>query len=388
MATIGSLGPFQFDMYLPALPALMLFLNTTDTLVQLTVTASLLGMAFGQLTVGPISDAIGRRRPLLIGLGIYILAALACLVATDVTWMIAARFVLGFTAASGFVINNAFIRDIAHGQEASKLYALQASIFSLAPVVAPLVGGQLLMFGDWHIVFIFLTGLGVLVLTLAAINIPESLPKAQRSPLSFKQVFASWAIILKNKTFLWLALCAGFNFGAISVFLAASPFALEKGFGLTPTQYTYVFASITVIMFAANSVNRILLRKFSSITLLRYGMYQALFAVVVLVATQLLNIHSLALTIIGLALFFGSNGFVGANITALAMEENGDRAGAAAGLLGFTMTLFGALSAPLTSVFFGTELFGMTGFMSIMILASVSFVLIGLRAIKTKDAAH
>ena len=150
LSLIASLGPFQFDMYLPALPALMLYLNTTDTMVQLTITASLLGMASGQLLVGPLIDALGRRRPLLIALFVFILASIACLLATDVTWMIVARYILGFSAAAGFVINNAFIRDVATGQNASRLYSTQAAISSLAPVIAPLVGGQLLLLGDWH----------------------------------------------------------------------------------------------------------------------------------------------------------------------------------------------------------------------------------------------
>ena len=160
LSLIASLGPFQFDTYLPALPALMLFMHTTDTMVQLTITASLLGMAAGQLFVGPLIDALGRRRPLIVALSVFILASIGCLTATDVAWMIVARFVLGFAAAGGFVINNAFIRDIATGQNASRLYSTQAAISSLAPVIAPLVGGQLLLLGDWHVVFIFLTFMG------------------------------------------------------------------------------------------------------------------------------------------------------------------------------------------------------------------------------------
>jgi DHA1 family bicyclomycin/chloramphenicol resistance-like MFS transporter len=278
LSLISSLGPFQFDMYLPALPALMIYLNTTDTMVQLTITASLLGMASGQLFVGPVIDALGRRRPLLIAMSVFILASIACLLATDVTWMIIARYVLGFSAAAGFVINNAFIRDVATGQNASRLYSTQAAISSLAPVVAPLVGGQLLLLGDWHVVFIFLTGLGAAVLAMAAWLMPETLPVEKRTQLSFKTTFASWGEIFRDRRFVAMAVTGGLLFGQVCVFIAGAPFALQDGFNLTPTEYTYAFAAVTIVMFSANAVNRSLLKRFASITLLRYGLSQSIFA--------------------------------------------------------------------------------------------------------------
>ena len=379
LSMIASLGPFQFDTYLPALPALMLFMHTTDTMVQLTITASLLGMASGQLFVGPLIDALGRRRPLLIALSVFILASIGCLTATDVTWMIVARYVLGFSAAGGFVINNAFIRDVAVGGNAARLYSTQAAITSLAPVVAPLVGGQLLLLGDWHVVFIFLTIMGAAVLGMAAWLMPETLPVEKRSQLSFKSTFSAWGGILKDSRFVALALTGGLLFGQVCVFISGAPFALEGGFHLTPTEYTFAFAAVTIVMFSANTINRSLLKRFASVNLLRYGLSQAIFAALFMTTLNLLNLHTLPLSIVGFALSISAMGFCMANIMGLAMRDHGERAGTAAGLMGFTNSLGGAIAAPLTSMIFGLDIVGVTLFMSILLVAAAVMGLLGTR---------
>lgn len=386
LSLIASLGPFQFDMYLPALPALMIYLNTTDTMVQLTITASLLGMASGQLLVGPLIDALGRRRPLLIAMSVFILASIACLLATDVTWMIASRYVLGFSAAAGFVINNAFIRDVATGQNASRLYSTQAAISSLAPVIAPLVGGQLLLLGDWHIVFIFLAGLGVAVLAMAAWLMPETLPVQKRSALSFSATFASWGEIFRDRRFVPMAITGGLLFGQVCVFIAGAPFALQEGFHLTPTEYTYAFAAVTVVMFSANAINRSLLKRFASIQLLRYGLSQAIFAALFMTVMNVFNIHTLATSIVGFALSISAMGFCMANMLGLAMRDHAARAGTAAGLIGFTNSLGGAIAAPLTSLIFGLDIVGVTLFMSILLVTAAAVGLYGTR--NEKAPAH
>jgi MFS transporter, DHA1 family, multidrug resistance protein len=386
LSMIASLGPFQFDTYLPALPALMLFMHTSDTMVQLTITASLLGMASGQLFVGPLIDALGRRRPLLIALSVFILASIGCLTATDVTWMIVARYVLGFAAAGGFVINNAFIRDVAVGGNAARLYSTQAAITSLAPVVAPLVGGQLLLLGDWHVVFIFLTIMGAAVLGMAAWLMPETLPVEKRSQLSFKATFAAWGGILRDSRFVALAVTGGLLFGQVCVFIAGAPFALEGGFHLTPTEYTFAFAAVTIVMFSANTINRSLLKRFASVNLLRYGLSQAIFAALFMTTLNLLNLHTLPLAIVGFALSISAMGFCMANIMGLAMRDHGERAGTAAGLMGFTNSLGGAIAAPLTSLIFGLDIVGVTLFMSILLVAAAVMGLLGTR--KEKAVLH
>ena len=384
LALIGSLGPFQFDMYLPALPALMLFMHTSDTMVQLTITASLLGMASGQLLVGPIIDALGRRRPLIIALSVFILSSIACLAATNIIWMIVARFALGFSAAGGFVINNAFIRDVAAGKDASKLYSTQAAISSLAPIAAPLVGGQLLLLGDWHVMFIFLTVLGAGVLSMAVALMPESLPFEERAPLGFRSTFSSWGSLVRDKRYVSLALVSGMIFGEICVFISGAPFALEGEFKLTPTQYTFAFACVTMLMFGASALNRTLLQKFASITMLRFGLTLALISAVYFEALTVLGLHGLVTTVFGFALAVSTMSLSMSNIMGLAMRDHGDRAGTAAGLMGFSNSMIGAAVAPLTGVFFGLTVVGVTSFMSLFLLVAA---VLGFTALRKEKGA-
>jgi len=383
LALIASLGPFQFDTYLPALPALAIFMHTSNTMVQLTITASLLGMAAGQLLVGPLVDALGRRKPLILALTLFILSSVACLVATDVSWMIFARFALGFAAAGGFVINNAFIRDIAKDGNASKLYSTQAAISSLAPVLAPLVGGQLLLIGDWHIVFIFLVVLGAGVLTLALFTMPETLKPENRIKLGFKSTFSSWGYVLKDRKFIGLSLTSGILFGHVSTFIAGAPFVFEEEFKLSPTNYTYAFACVTIVMFSANSLNRYLLQRVKPVKLLRYGLSQAVFAAIYMTTLNVLNIHTIVTAVIGFALSISAMGFCMPNIMGIAMEDHGDRAGTAAGLLGFTISIGGAIAAPLTGIIFGLNLLGVSTFVSILLTVAA---LIGLMTVRRARA--
>lgn len=382
LSLIASLGPFQFDTYLPALPALAIFMHTSNTMVQLTITSSLLGMAAGQLFVGPIIDALGRRRPLIIMLSLFIAASIACLLATDVTWMILARFALGFAAAGGFVINNAFIRDIAKDGDASRLYSTQAAISSLAPVLAPLVGGQLLLIGDWHIVFEFICLMGAGVLSMALFTMPETLDEANRTKLGFRSTFASWKMVLRDKQFIALALTSGILFGHVSTFIAGAPFVFEEEFKLSATEYTYAFACVTIVMFAANSINRYLLQRFSSFKLLRYGLSQAALAAAYMTTLNILNLHSVVLAVIGFALSISAMGFCMPNIMGLGMQAHGDRAGTAAGLLGFTISLGGAIAAPLTGALFGLTLVGVTTFVSILLVVAAVIGLLAIRKMK------
>jgi DHA1 family bicyclomycin/chloramphenicol resistance-like MFS transporter len=241
------------------------------------------------------------------------------------------------------------------------------------------VGGQLLLLGDWHVVFIFLTFMGAAVLAMALWLMPETLEVEKRSQLSFKATFSSWGGILRDSRFIALAVTGGLLFGQVCVFIAGAPFALEGGFHLTPTEYTFAFAAVTIVMFSANSVNRYLLKKIASINLLRYGLSQAIFAAVFMTTLNLMNIHTLALSIVGFALSISAMGFCMANMMGLAMRDHGERAGTAAGLLGFSNSIGGAIAAPLTSLIFGLDIVGVTLFMSILLVAAAVIGLIGTR---------
>jgi DHA1 family bicyclomycin/chloramphenicol resistance-like MFS transporter len=183
-----------------------------------------------------------------------------------------------------------------------------------------------------------------------------------------------------------MAITGGLLFGQVCVFIAGAPFALQDGFDLTPTEYTYAFATVTIVMFSANAINRTLLKRFASISLLRYGLSQAIFAAVFMTTMNIFGLHTLVTAIIGFALSISAMGFCMANMLGLAMRDHAARAGTAAGLIGFTNSLGGAIAAPLTSVIFGLDVVGVTLFMSILLVTAASVGLIGTR--HEKAPAH
>lgn len=382
MALIGALGPFQFDTYLPALPQITEQFNTTPGLVQATVSASLFGMAAGQITIGPISDALGRRRPMLIALAVFVLTALACSLAPNVTWLMIARFVLGFASAAAFVVVNAFIRDSTEGQETARLYSTQASIQSMAPIVAPLVGGILLSFGDWHIVFQFLVIAGTAILATVVVNLPESLVVEKRLELHPVAIAKSYRIVLKDRTLRTIALAGGLHFGMVSGFLATSPYVMEHTFNLTPTQFTYFFAGVTLGILFATQLNRRLLRKFSALQMLKFGMLYSAIGALVLGAVAVFDIVSLPVTTIAFGIANSAMGFIIANGVSLVMQKHGARAGTAAGMNGFVITLTGALFAPLPSLFFAPTVPGLSAFMAIVMIVNAAVTTFNLRRIQ------
>mgnify|MGYP000066985636 FL=1 len=365
LAMVTILVPFQFDVYIPAFPALVEYFDTDEASIQVTLTASLIGMATAQLVMGPISDLFGRRGPMLVTLLAYVLSSLACIFSPSVEVMTVARFILGFSASSGFVMVNAYIRDVSSNKEAPRRFATMVTINGVGPLVAPLVGGQLLFFGEWQIVFVFLALLGSASLISIFLKLPESLPREKRSAASLSSLSSNAAIILSDRQFLIPAFVWALTFSTAASFIAGSPFALQRGFNLTETEYTYLFAFSNLMLLTANLVNRRLLKRFRPVTMLRYGMAQASLAASLLILIAVLDFSNLFFTIGVFALGISVMGFVGANATSLALTNHKERAGFAAGLFGFSAFFFASLIAPMTGVFFGANVSGLSTVMAI-----------------------
>jgi DHA1 family bicyclomycin/chloramphenicol resistance-like MFS transporter len=214
---------------------------------------------------------------------------------------------------------------------------------------------------------------------MSATLLPETLAPENRVKLNFKNTFKSWSFVLRDRRFMKLAAMGGFLFGSIAVFIGAAPFAFQREYNLTPTEYTYVFAGITALLLVSNTTNRLLLKKVASITMLRYGLAQAAFAALMMVALNVFEIRDLWLVMLAIALSVSATGFTSSNITGLAMLHHGERAGVAAGLIGFAGSFGGAVSTPITGILFGINGAGMTSFMAILLLCGAAIGLIGLR---------
>ena len=258
LGSLAALGPLSIDMYLPAFPDMSRSFGASASSIQLSLTACMLGMALGQIIVGPLSDVRGRKRPLLLALSAYLLASLACAFAPTIEVLIALRFVQGAAGASGIVISRAIVRDLFEGPELTKFFAALSLVNGTAPILAPIIGGQILRFGDWRIVFYLLAVLSTLMLIAVAFRLPETLPVHHRVEGNLKTTFQTFGRLLSDRTFIGYAFAQAFAMGAMFAYISGSPFVLQNIYGASPQQFSFLFGLNGIgIILAAQTAGRL-----------------------------------------------------------------------------------------------------------------------------------
>ncbi|MEU2059002.1 multidrug effflux MFS transporter [Streptomyces sp. NPDC013455] len=345
--------PLAMDMYLPALPEVTRSLHAPAATVQLTLTACLLGMALGQLVVGPMSDRWGRRRPLLTGLAVYLLATALCAVAPDVETLVALRLAQGLAGAAGIVIARAVVRDLYDGVAMARFFSTLMLVSGVAPIVAPLIGGQVLRVTDWRGVFVVLTVVGVLLGALVWLRLPETLPPADRHGGGVGQALRSMRALLADLPFTGYMLAGGFAFAALFAYISASPFVVQEIYGASPQTFSLLFGLNSVGLVVAGQVNgKLLVGRVSLDKVLATGL-----TVIVLAATALLLMTSGVLGEPGLApvaaalfVLMSAMGITLPNAQSLALLRTRHAAGSASALLGTSSFLVGAVASPLVGV--------------------------------------
>jgi DHA1 family bicyclomycin/chloramphenicol resistance-like MFS transporter len=345
---LSALGPLSTDMYLPALPALSADLGATMSQTQATLSAGILGLALGQVIAGPSSDALGRRRPLLIGLAAFALASLLCTIATSIGALTFLRFVQGFAGAAGIAIALAIVSDLYAGTTQARFFSLLMQISGIAPIIAPIIGSQLLTFTSWHGVFVALAIIGVALFLAASFGMGETLPVERRQRGGLAATRQAFRNLLGDRRFVGYALASGFAFAAGISYISGSPFILQNIYGLSPQLLGIVFAVNAVGIVIAAQVNTKLVGTVSPQTLLTWGgigiaLSGAILLVVVLSGVGLIGI---------LPAFFlmtSSFGLIVPNATTLALA-NTPTAGSASGLLGVLQLVIGAVAAPLVGM--------------------------------------
>ncbi|APU13445.1 Bcr/CflA family multidrug efflux MFS transporter [Actinoalloteichus fjordicus] len=350
LGAITAVGPLSIDMYLPAFPDISVEFDSTAAQVQLTLTACLIGLAFGQLLAGPLSDALGRRRPLLVGVAVYLIASLLCAFAPSTTVLVVLRFVQGMAGAAGLVIARAIIRDLYTGVAAAKFFSMLMLVTGAAPILAPMIGSQLLSFTSWRGVFIILAVYGVVMGIAALVSLPDTLPREQRRRGGVKDTLGSFGRLFQDRSFVGYALAGGLSFATIFAYVSASPFVLQVVYEVSPQVYGLLFALNSVGILIFGQINGWLVGRVAPRTLLNIGMaasVTASLALLFLVSTGLFGLPGVMV-----ALFVGvsSLGLVMPNATTLALAEYPNAAGAASALLGTLQFLLGALAAPLVSL--------------------------------------
>ena len=351
LALISAIAPLSTDMYLPGLPIMAESLDTSAASVQLTLTTFMAGLGIGQLIIGPISDGIGRRRLLLGAAAITTLASAACALAPNIEFLIGARLIQGLSGGAAIVLARACIADRARGNGAAKLFSIMMIIGGVAPVVAPLLGGVLLGPVGWRGIFWVLTAAGAVMVAGVLTLVPETLPPERRHGGGLKALVANLGYVTGNRRYLGYALAFIFGFGALFSYIAASPFVVQNVLGLTPSQFSMVFAVNAVGMVVAATITARLLGRLSARTLLNFGVALLTISGAVLFCTAaLFNSTNPAALLIPLFVSVSSIGFIMGNATALAQGEVTAAAGTGSALMGAGQFGLAAAVSPLVGI--------------------------------------
>lgn len=386
LGALTAIGPFTIDLYLAAFPQITSDLATDPAAVQLTITATLAGLALGQLVIGSVSDALGRRRPLLVALSVYVVASAGIVFAGSVEMLTGLRFVQGFTAAAGMVLSTAIIRDRFEGVRVGKALARMMLVVGVAPAIAPVIGAQFLAWGSWRMMFAALAVVGAILLVLAIVFLRESLPVGRRRAGGLGAAARSYGSLLRDPVFVGLAFVGGFSLAGIFTYVSSATFVFQEGFGLSTGQFAAIFASGAVAITAGTQINGALIGRVRPEQILLVGV-----GVSVVTASALLTVSVLGLGVLPIAallvLTLLTAGILLPAVPVIALAHNAHRAGSAAALLGAIQFAVGAFIAPISGLFDASSPVPMAAVILGAALITLSLVLLLRRPLAARPVA-
>lgn len=347
LGALIAIGPLTIDTYLPALPSITRDLGASESAVQLTLTGILLGMGLGQLLVGPLADAVGRRRPLIAGLALHIAASVFCAFAPSIELLTVGRVLQGLGNAAVAVVSMAMVRDQFAGSAAATMLSRLMLVMGLAPVLAPTLGGAILQVTSWRGVFVLLAVAGTMMVTLASFALRETLPAHRRRRLAFRPVVATYGSLLRDRTFVGLVLISGLMFATLFSYIGGSSFVLQDIYGLSVAQFGLVFGLNSLGFLTGSQVNPFLLRRFEPQLLVRAGVTIGAVAALLMVTSAATRFGGLPMVLAPLWFILLACGLTLPNTPALALTRHGEAAGTAAALLGAAQFVIGGAAAPL-----------------------------------------
>jgi MFS transporter, DHA1 family, multidrug resistance protein len=351
LSMLGILGPFNIDMYLPSFPDIVDDLGTSASLVQSSLTTCLIGLALGQLIIGPISDSHGRKKPLLISISLFALSSLLCALAPNITTLLIARFLQGITASAGIVLSRAVVRDVFSGKELAKFFALLMVINSTAPMIAPMTGGAMLLlpFASWHTLFYFLSLLGLVIVVVMSFRLKETLPLEKRTPSSIGNSFKIMGSLLKDRSFIGYALIVGCVHGGSFAYVSGTPFVYQGIYGVSPQVFSILFGMNGLAIITGSFI----IGRFSGVypvrSLLRVAVILSVSAASTLLVMTIIK-GPLATLVIPIFIYMISIGMIVTSGFTLAMEKQGHRAGSASAVLGMFPLTLGSIVSPLVGL--------------------------------------
>lgn len=347
LSALMAFTSLSTDIYLPAMPIMAKELQGN---VELTITGFLIGFCLAQLIWGPLSDHFGRRLPLFIGMALFIIGSAGCALSTTLTQIVFWRVFQALGACTGPMLARAMIRDLYSRTRVAQMLSTLMVIMAIAPIIGPLLGGQMIKVASWHAIFWLLAVIGVLMLILLA-WLPETLPAEKRVRASLTSAFHNYALLLKNSQFMRYTLCVTFYYVAAYAFITGSPFVYITYFGIDPQYYGWLFALNIVGVMSVSLVNRRLVHRYPLETLLKFAVVVAAVATLVLALAAKLAIGGAVLIALPIFIFFAMNGIVAATSTAAALDSVPHMAGSASALVGSLQYGSGIVSSLLLAGF-------------------------------------
>lgn len=351
LGALATISPFSIDMYLPGFPAIALDLKASMSQVQLSLTAYLIGIALGQLLYGPLLDRFGRKRPLYVGLAVYILASIGCAFTESINALIFMRFLQALGGCAGIVSAQALVRDLFPVNKTAQAFSLITLVISVSPMIAPTVGGYVTAHFGWHYVFVILAGITLLILIASYFFLPKGRGADPSVSLKPKAVTKNYYSVVRNPQFLIYAVTGGIASAAPFAYIAGSPDVFMNLYQLTEQQYGWVFALLAFAMIGSTQLNHFILKKFTSEQVIRFALFYQTFTGLLLVAGvyfQWFNVYTL---IAMMFIFFAGQGITGPNATALSLAPFSKNAGSASALFGSWRLGAGGIISALVSLF-------------------------------------
>jgi MFS transporter, DHA1 family, multidrug resistance protein len=349
IGSLSAFGPLSLDMYLPAFPDMAGDLSTSASRIQLTLTSCLLGLAIGQVFAGPLSDVLGRRIPLVVGLLAFAVLSILCLAAPSVEILIGLRFLQGMAGAAGIVLARAVVRDLYSGAALAQFFSLVMMVNGMAPILAPVIGGQLLRFTTWHGVFLVLAVFSLALLLAVLLWLPETLPAERRQTGGISPMIAAFRVLLTDRLFMGYGLSAGLAFGAMFAYIAGSSFVIQNIYDVSPQAYSLMFGANALGIVTMSQINARVVRRAGPRKMMTVGLIGSATGGLSLLSVVLLDVGLVGI-LVALFIVVSSIGFIAPNTAALAMANYPDSAGSASALIGLLQFSIGGLVAPLAGI--------------------------------------
>jgi len=384
LGALSALGPFSIDMYLPGFPSIAADLHSTIPHVQLSLTSFFIGISIGQLVFGPMIDRFGRKKPLYFGLILYLLASLGCMLAPSVDILIGLRFLQALGSCAGAVISRAMVRDIFPVHENAKVFSLLILVVAISPIVAPTAGGYISEAFGWQSIFLTLTIVSACILFLCYRILPESKAADPAMSLHPKKILGDFRYVLQTKQFILYVVASGFASAGMFAYISGSPFVIIELFKVDAKHFGWFFAFNASGLIIASQLNRVLLSRYSSESIISITSFIQVSAAIVLFLLSFFNIIGLAGIITLLFIYLAMQGFLFPNTSALSLAPFHTRTGIASSLMGCIQMFTSATASAAVSILHNNTAIPMTAVIAFCSVLSFVFISMALQHTKAK----